>query len=208
MIALQDDGCHNINVVTPTHVMPQILEALLAACARGLHIPIVYNTSGYELPEIIDFLEGLIDIYMPDMRYADETNAVAYSSAPGYPALNQKAILSMYRQVGLPQYDQQKVITRGLLIRHLVLPENISGTKKIFQFLAGHVSRDIPISLMSQYFPAFEAESVAPLNRRISLQEYESAIALLKHFGLEKGWIQESGGLERFAGTHIKKNIA
>jgi putative pyruvate formate lyase activating enzyme len=208
MLSLQRQGCHNINFITPTHIMPQILLALHEACRQGLNIPLVYNTSGYECKEMIDFLDGIIDIYMPDMRYADEKAAIAYSSAPGYPAANQNAVRAMFHQVGLPQYDTEEIMTRGLLIRHLVLPENISGTEKIFSFIAKNLSRDIPISLMSQYFPAFEAQAHPSLQRRITLEEYEAAIALLKKYGLENGWIQESGGLQRFAGIHIKKNIS
>ncbi len=197
MLKLQKEGCHNINFVTPTHVMPQILEALILAAEGGLNIPLVYNTSGYELPEVIGLLEGIIDIYLPDMRYADNGLAVKYSSAPGYTELNKKAVKEMFRQVGI----------KGLIIRHLVLPKNIAGTEKIFSFISRELSPKACISLMSQYFPAFEAKSHPPLDRRVTLEEYETAVELLKKYGLENGWVQESGGLKRFAGTHIKKNV-
>lgn len=197
MLTLQKERCHNINFVTPTHVMPQILEALILAIEGGLNIPLVYNTSGYELPEAIELLEGIIDIYLPDMRYANNAFAVKYSSAPGYPEFNRNAVREMFRQVGI----------KRLIIRHLVLPENISGTEEIFSFICRELSPKIYISLMSQYFPAFEADSYPLLNRRITLEEYERAVALLKKYGLENGWIQESGGLKRFAGTNIKKNV-
>jgi len=197
MLKLQKEGCHNINFVTPTHVMPQILEALILAIEGGLSIPLVYNTSGYELHETIELLEGIIDIYLPDMRYTKDDFAVKYSNAPGYPEFNKNAVREMFRQVG----------TKGLIIRHLVLPENISGTADIFSFICRELSPKVYISLMSQYFPAFEADSYPPLDRRITLEEYEASIELLKKYGLENGWIQESGGLKRFAGTNIKKNV-
>lgn len=208
MMTLQQDGCHNINVITPTHVMPQILEGLLVAVQKGLRIPLIYNTSGYELPEIIDFLDGIIDIYLPDMRYCQEEQAIRYSSAPGYPDLNQASVHAMFHQVGLPQYDDNENMTRGLFVRHLVLPNDLAGTEKIFRFLAEHISTEVPVSLMSQYFPAFQAGAHPPLDRRLSLEEYEAALALLKKYGLDNGWVQESGGLQRFAGIHIKKNVS
>ncbi len=197
MLELQKEGCHNINFVTPTHVMPQILEALILAIENGLKIPLVYNTSGYELPEIIGLLDGVIDIYLPDMRYAENGLAIKYSNAPGYPEYNKNAVKEMFRQVGV----------KGLIIRHLVLPENIAGTEEILSFISRELSPKAYISLMSQYFPAFEADNYPPLDRRITLEEYEAAAQLLKKYGLENGWIQESGGLKRFAGTHIKKNV-
>lgn len=207
MLSLQDEGCHNINVVTPTHVMPQILKALILAVEQGLKLPLVYNTSGYELPEIIRLLDGIVDIYLPDMRYADEANAVKYSAAPSYPELNRKSVQEMHRQVGVAQMDNEGIIRQGLIIRHLVLPEQIAGTEEIFAFIARGISPQTHISLMSQYFPAFEAHRYPPLDRRLRLEEYEAAVELLKKYGLTNGWIQESGGLQRFAGTNIKRNI-
>jgi putative pyruvate formate lyase activating enzyme len=207
MLELQKLGCHNINLVTPTHIMPQILEALSLAVEGGLRLPLVYNTSGYELPEMIRLLDGIIDIYLPDMRYADDDAAIRYSCAPGYAATNQKAVKEMFRQVGKGTYDKDDCLTRGLIIRHLVLPENIAGTEKILAFIAKELSHEIPVSLMSQYQPCFEAEKEPPLDRRLTLEEYEHAVSLLKKYGLENGWIQESRGLKRFCGTHIKRNI-
>ena len=207
MLSLQKEGVHNINFVTPTHVMPQILEALLLAAGEGLHIPLVYNTSGYELPEIIRFLDGIIDIYLPDMRYADNQSADKYSNAPLYADYNKKAVKEMFRQVGPAQSDENEIALRGLIIRHLVLPLNIAGTEEILAFIANEISPKIPISLMSQYFPVYLAKEQAPLDRPITLEEYEEASALLKKYGLQNGWIQESGGLKRFAGTNIKRNI-
>jgi putative pyruvate formate lyase activating enzyme len=207
MLELQESGCHNINFVTPTHVMPQILNALLLAAQKGLRLPLVYNTSGYELPEVIRDLDGIIDIYLPDMRYADNDAAVRYSGAPDYPEFNQKSVKEMHRQVGDAQFDEKEVIKKGLIIRHLVLPGDIAGTEKIFRIIAQEISPETSISLMSQYFPAFEADKTPPLDRSITLEEYEHAVQLLKKYGLENGWVQESGGLKRLAGIHIKRNI-
>lgn len=207
MLQLQDDGCHNINLVTPTHNIAQILTALILSIENGLSIPLVYNTSGYELPEMINFLNGIVDIYLADARYADNQHAIKYSNAPNYPYYNQESIKEMYKQVGLLRLDKNGIATKGLIIRHLVLPENIAGTEKIFSFIAKKISTQTTISLMSQYFPTFKAKNNPPLNRRITTEEYKDAIMLLNKYGLSQGWAQESRGLKRFAGTNIKKNI-
>lgn len=207
MLELQDLGCHNINFVTPTHVMPQILEALIPAIEKGLRLPLVYNTSGYERPEVLKLLDGIIDIYLPDMRYADSALSAKYSAAPHYAEANRDSVREMYRQVGEAAFDPEGLITKGLIIRHLVLPENIAGTKETFAFISREISPSTPVSLMSQYFPCFEAPKTPPLDRRITLEEYEEAVCLLHQYGLENGWIQESGGLKRFAGIHIKRNL-
>jgi len=206
MLHLQKMGCHNINFVTPTHVLPQILTALEIAANEGLKIPIVYNTGGYEFAETIKLLEGIVDIYLPDMRYADNNLAIKYSSAPDYPRFNQEAVREMFRQVGIGIFDEDGIIKRGIIIRHLVLPNNIAGSEKIFRFLAEELSRDIYISLMSQYFPYYKADKFPRINRRLTLQEYNSARELMQKYGLHNGWIQESGGLQRFAGVNIKRN--
>jgi putative pyruvate formate lyase activating enzyme len=207
MLALQNLGCHNINFVTPTHVMPQILQALIRAIELGLNIPLVYNTSGYELSEMIHLLDGIIDIYLPDMRYANNEYALRYSSAPHYVELNRDSVKEMFRQTGTATFDEEGIIRRGVIIRHLVLPHDISGTKDTCAFIAKEISTETYISLMSQYFPAFKAKQHPPLDRSITLEEYESAVDAMTKYGIHNGWIQESGGLKRFAGTHIKKNI-
>lgn len=207
MLQLQDMKCHNINLVTPTHVLPQILKALYIAVPKGLKIPICYNTSGYELPEIIKLLDGIIDIYLPDMRYGDNTAAIEYSSAPDYCLNNQESIKEMQRQVGIAKFDKEGIIKRGLIIRHLVLPERISGTEKIMKFIAEEISKETYISLMSQYFPCHKAQKIEPISRRITLSEYQEAQEIMQKYGLTNGWIQESGGLDRFAGINIKQNV-
>lgn len=207
MLKLQELGCHNLNLVTPTHVMPQILKALLIAIPKGLKLPIVYNTSGYELKSVIELLDGIIDIYLADMRYADNDIAKQYSDAPDYPKYNQEAVKEMRRQVGIAEFDKSSIITRGIIIRHLVLPNKLSGTEKIMEFIAKELSEDTYISLMSQYTPYYRAGEKPKINRRISVQEYEEAREIMLKHRLYNGWSQESQGLERLAGVNIKRNI-
>jgi putative pyruvate formate lyase activating enzyme len=204
MLQLQDMACHNINLVSPTHIMPQILKTLALAIPKGLKIPLVYNTSGYELIEAIKLLEGIVDIYLPDMRYADTDIAIKYSNAPHYPKFNQQAVVEMHRQVGIAKLDEHGIIKKGLVIRHLVLPENIAGTDKIMEFIANKLSKDTYISLMSQYFPCYKASEFKNICRRISYSEYSNAQMLMQKYSLHNGWIQESHGLDRFAGINIK----
>lgn len=204
MLKLQGHGCHNINLVTPTHVLPQILKALEIAAGKGLNIPIVYNTSGYELPQIIKLLDGIVDIYLADMRYADRDLALKYSNAPDYPEYNQASIKEMQRQVGSAKINEFNVLEKGLVIRHLVLPNNVSGTNKIMQFISNEVSKDAYISLMSQYLPYHNAPNFKEISRRISFEEYALAQQIMGKYGLFNGWIQEGYALERFAGVNIK----
>jgi putative pyruvate formate lyase activating enzyme len=204
MLELQGMGCHNINLVSPTHVMPQILKALKIAVEMGLNIPLVYNTGGYELPEMIKLLDGIIDIYLPDMRYADSAMSMKFSCAPDYPNNNQASVQEMHRQVGLAKMNDKGIVEKGIIIRHLVLPADISGTEQIMQFIAQDISVHTYISLMSQYTPFYKALEYPALNRRILMQEYEAAQNNMDKYELHNGWTQDSGGLERFAGVNIK----
>jgi putative pyruvate formate lyase activating enzyme len=204
MLDLQKRNCHNINLVTPTHILPQILMALKIAITGGLEIPLVYNTGGYELVEIIKLLDGIVDIYLADMRYADNAYSLKYSSATDYPRYNQKALKEMRFQIGRDEIDQEGVIKRGLIIRHLVLPNNISGTDKVMRFISEELSKDSLVSLMSQYLPYHKAGEFKDISRRLTNKEYEAAKEAMKKYGLHEGWIQESYGLERFAGVNIK----
>lgn len=204
MLELQKIGCHNINFVTPTHIMPQILKALQLAIPKGLKIPLVYNTGGYELAQIIKLLDGIVDIYLPDMRYADSDTAIKYSNAPDYPKYNQEALQEMQRQVGIADIDDEGIIKKGVVIRHLILPNNISGTDTIMKFIAKELSEDTYISLMSQYMPCYKASQFKEIDRRITYREYEDAQKAMQKYGLYNGWIQESYGLDRFAGPNIK----
>ncbi|MEW6169974.1 MAG: radical SAM protein [Candidatus Omnitrophota bacterium] len=207
MLELQHMGCHNINFVSPTHVASQILKAIYLAIPMGLNIPLVYNTGGYDSIETLVLFDGVIDIYLPDMRYSDEKTALKYSGAPKYPFYNRLAIKEMFRQVGNAQIDEKGIIQRGLIIRHLVLPNNLSGTSEIMEFLSKEVSKEVHISLMSQYFPCFKAENDPILARKITREEYEVAKAEMALYGLKNGWTQDEHGLDRFAGVNIKPSI-
>lgn len=191
MLALQKRKCHNINLVTPTHFVPQILKSLKSAIKMGLHIPIVYNTSGYDSVDTLKLLDGIVDIYLPDARYADNEIAVKYSSAPGYFEIMKKTLNEMRRQVGDLLTDKIGVARSGLIVRHLVLPEGLSGTKKIMHFIAREISPHTYISLMAQYFPAYQAGQFPPLSRRINRKEYREALQAFKEEGLKSGWFQE-----------------
>jgi putative pyruvate formate lyase activating enzyme len=191
MIWLQEQGCHNVNLVTPTHFMPQILKALGLASERGFNLPIVYNTSGYESLRALKLLDGIVDIYLADMRYSDDAISRRYSLALQYPEINRKAVKEMYRQVGNLVVDDNGIAKRGLIIRHLVLPNGLSGTDGVMKFLSKEISKDVFISLMAQYFPAYKAMDIKELSRRISAKEYEDARRIMEQNGLENGWMQE-----------------
>jgi putative pyruvate formate lyase activating enzyme len=191
MLWLQEQGCHNLNLVTPTHFVPQILKALGIARERDFNLPIVYNTSGYDSVETLKLLDGIIDIYLPDMRYGDDKAAMRYSVAPHYVAVNQAAIKEMYRQVRNLVVDEQGIATRGLIVRHLVLPGGLSRTDGVMKFLAENISKDVYISLMSQYFPAYKTAEFPYVNRGINEQEYDKAYDIKMKYGLRNGWVQE-----------------
>jgi len=191
MLALQKRKCHNINLVTPTHFVPQILKSLKLAVKMGLHIPIVYNTSGYEEVRTLKLLADIVDIYLPDARYADNEIALKYSSAPDYFEIMKKALKEMHRQVGDLSLNKMGVAHSGLIVRHLVLPEGLSDTRKIMRFIAREISPHTYISLMAQYFPAYQAEQFPSLSRRINREEYREALQAFKEEGLEKGWFQK-----------------
>ena len=204
MLDLQSLGCHNINLVTPTHVLPQILLSLELAARGGLSIPLVYNTSGYELTSTIELLDGIVDVYLADMRYADSAISQRLSKAIDYPQRNQAAIIQMHRQVGVAEFFASGLIKKGLIIRHLVLPNQSSGTDQIMKFIAQEISPDTYISLMSQYLPYYQASGYLEISRRLKAQEYKQAKKILEKYNLSHGWIQESYGAERFAGVNIK----
>jgi putative pyruvate formate lyase activating enzyme len=188
-LKLQKYGCHNVNFVTPTHFVPQILQALEIAVNEGFHLPLVYNTSGYELLATLKLLDGIIDIYLPDIRYSDNAHARTYSKAENYVEHNRAALKEMYRQVGLLECDETGVARRGMIVRHLVLPENIAGSEEALQFLANELSPQLHVALMSQYFPAYNAPDYPPLDRKITTEEYEHLVHLYKRLGFN-GWIQ------------------
>ena len=191
MLALQKRECHNINLVTPTHFVPQILKSLKLAIKMGLRVPIVYNSSGYESVRTLKLLDGIVDIYLPDARYADDEIARKYSSAPDYFEIMKKALKEMHRQVGDLVTDKIGIAYSGLIVRHLVLPEGLSGTKKIMRFIAREISPYTYISLMAQYFPAYQAGQFPPLSRRINRKEYREALRAFEEEGLGNGWFQK-----------------
>lgn len=191
MISLQEKGCHNINLVTSSHFVPQIIFSLRKALDLGLNIPIVYNTSSFESLEVLSLLEGIVDIYLADMRYNDTHMSARYSGVRDYPDFCRKAVKKMYSQVGLLELKEDGIAWRGLLIRHLVLPNRIAGSRRIFKFIAKEISEKVPISLMSQYYPAHHASKYPELNRRITSKEYEETLIWLEESGLDEGWIQE-----------------
>jgi putative pyruvate formate lyase activating enzyme len=191
MLKLQRLGAHNINLVTPGHYLPQILAALWLAIPRGFRLPLVWNSNGYETLAALALLEGIVDIYLPDMKYSAEEPAVRFSSAPGYRDINRAAVREMYRQVGQLSLDDEGIARRGLIIRHLVLPERAAGSRATLQWIAETLGTETHVALMNQYFPAYEAEKTPGLQRKISDGEYAEAVAALDESGLENGWVQE-----------------
>jgi len=188
MLRLQKMGCHNINFVTPTHYLPQIVASLPEAIDSGLKVPLVFNCGGYESLEVIRLLQGIIDIYMPDVKYADGRVAKKYSMSPDYPDVIKKVLLEMYRQVGNLKTNQDGIVERGLLIRHLIIPENLAGTEALMEFIATDISKDSYVNIMAQYRPMYRADEFPELNRKITVQEYQEAIAIAIRAGLHRGF--------------------
>jgi len=186
MLSLQARGCHNINLVSPTHVVPQILEALDIAVESGLHVPLVYNTGGYDSVETLSILDGIVDIYMPDMKYGDENIARELSGIENYPQVNKAAIREMHRQVGDLQTSQEGVAQRGLLVRHLVLPKGLAGTKDVVDFIAKEISPNTYVNIMAQYHPCYKAHEIPSLAVRISKAELREAVELAHQAGLSR----------------------
>ena len=187
MTDLQRSGCHNINLVTPTHILPNIVAGLRAAIRRGLRLPLVYNCGGYEPVEIIKLLDGIVDIYLPDFKYTDGAMAEKYSSgARDYPERAAAAIEEMHRQVGALVADENGIALRGLIVRHLVLPGNIAGTDKFVQFVATRLTPSTYVNIMAQYRPEYKAKSIPELSRRITSEEYRQAIRWAKEAGLTR----------------------
>lgn len=187
MLCLQDLGCHNINFVTPSHVVPQILEALVPAKEEGLNVPLVYNSGGYDRAETIRLLDGIFDIYMPDAKYGRDETALKYSKAPGYTHYMKTAIKEMHRQVGDLLINEEGIASKGLLVRHLVLPGGLADTAEIVGFLSSEVSKNTYLNVMDQYRPEYNACSYPDLDRRITLKEYKEAIDLAAQAGLVRG---------------------
>ena len=186
MLDLQAQGCHNINFVSPSHVVAQILEAALIAARQGLRLPLVYNTGGYDSPEALALLDGVINIYMPDMKYGDSAIARRYSHVRDYWEVNRAAVREMYRQVGDLQLGENGLAHRGLLVRHLVLPNGLAGTEKVLAFIAREISTNTYLNLMDQYYPCYRAGEIPELSRPVSAAEYREALDIARRFGLAR----------------------
>ena len=191
MIILQNKGANNINLVTPTHVYPMVAETIFIARQKGLKIPVLSNCGGYEQKEVLELMEPLIDIYMPDMKYSSNEMAKKYSKIDNYVEANRNAIKEMYRQKGTLKFDNNGIAKKGILIRHLVLPNNISGSKKTFEFVANEISIDTYMSVMAQYHTANISHTIEQLNRKVSQEEYDKVVEDFKKVGLYNGWLQE-----------------
>jgi putative pyruvate formate lyase activating enzyme len=193
MLELQRKGAHNINLVTPTHFMPHILAALPLAIRYGLRLPLVYNTSGYERVEALRLLEGVVDLWLPDAKYADDAVARRLSGFRDYVESNRAALREIFRQVGSElALDENRLAVQGMIIRHMVLPEGLAGTADVLHWIATELSPDVHVSLMDQYFPAYRAVSDPILGRKITWEEYETALEAFDAAGLEHGWRQST----------------
>jgi putative pyruvate formate lyase activating enzyme len=199
MIHLQDDlGCHNINFVSPSHFVPQLVRAVLEAVPLGLHVPLVYNSNGYDSVATLRELDGIISVYLPDLRYACDKWARKYSQVPDYVTQARQAIKEMYRQAGDLIVDEQGLAQRGLIVRHLILPNGLAGTEESLKWLTQEFSPSITVSIMSQYSPQNRAQRVPSLSRTISTAEYEAVTQLLHDLELGNGWIQEMGASDNY----------
>jgi putative pyruvate formate lyase activating enzyme len=186
MVGLQVQGCHNINFVTPTHQVPAILEGLLHAVKMGLSVPLVYNTSGYDSVETLRMLDGIFDIYMPDLKTLDSEAAARYMQAPDYPEVVKAALREMHRQVGDLQINQRGIATRGILLRHLVMPGGLASTREALTFLRDEISPRTYVNIMAQWRPAGETASFPEIDRAISASEYEQALAIAAQLGMQR----------------------
>jgi putative pyruvate formate lyase activating enzyme len=193
---LQAQGAHNLNLVSPTPYLPSIVTALTEAKKNGLSIPVVYNTNGYELPAALEYLEGLVDVYLPDLKYYSSAVSAELSGINNYFKIATAAILTMFNQVGVPQFDQEGIITRGLLIRHLVLPNHLEESKKVLTWISGNLPPTIYVSLMAQYYPTYQAARHPKINRRLTEAEYDAIVDYCWDLGLKNGFSQESSAAD------------
>lgn len=189
----QEKGVENINLVTPTSYVPQIIEAIKIAKSKGLKLPIVYNTNSYENIETIKMLKGYIDIYLPDLKYADNDIAKKYSGIDNYFEVATNAIKEMINQVGVPEFSKQGIMQKGVMIRHLVLPNNIENSKKVLKWISENLPKNILISVMAQYFPTYKAKEDETINRKLTTEEWAEIEDYIEELGIENGYIQELG---------------
>jgi putative pyruvate formate lyase activating enzyme len=194
MLYLQDElGCHNINFVSPSHFVPQLLRAVVEAVPMGLRVPLVYNSSGYDSIASLKELDDVISIYLPDLRYASDKWAKRFSHAPDYVARARGAIKEMYRQVHDLVVDESGLARKGLIVRHLILPNGLAGSRESLTWLVRDLSATVTVSIMSQYMPMHRASRIPLLSRKITVDEHETVLQLLTHLGIENGWVQEMG---------------
>jgi putative pyruvate formate lyase activating enzyme len=202
MLELQSRGCHNINFVSPTHFSPQMARAILLAARQGLRLPIVYNTNAYDSVEVLRLLEGIVDVYLPDLKYAEDKAGYVYSKVPNYQQHARRAISEMFRQTGDELvFGDDGLLKRGLLIRLLVLPNDIAGVKESLQWIRSALSPKVAISLMAQYYATHQAatnQRYVLLSRRISESEWLKAVGLLDELQMEEGWLQEFDGASHY----------
>ena len=191
MCDLQDAGCHNINLVSPSHVVAQIVEALALAVPGGLTLPLVYNTNAYDSVDVLRMLDGVVDLYLPDLKYSSDAVAARFSAVSDYVERSRAAILEMYRQVGDRLVLADGAAQRGLIVRHLVLPGGLAGTRECLTWLARNVSTEVTLSLMSQYYPAHRAGEFPLLSRRTTPSEYAEAVRVARDLGFEHVWVQD-----------------
>jgi putative pyruvate formate lyase activating enzyme len=197
MLHLQNNlQCHNINLVSPSHYVPQILEALTHAITGGLHIPLIYNTNGYDALDTLKMLDGVIDIYLPDIKYSFDLYANEFSRCSNYVETSRKAIKEMYRQAGNLVTDESGIAQSGLIVRHLILPNDMAGSVDSLRWLAHDISGDLTVSIMAQYYPCHLAMQEPLISRKISLQEYGRVVETVNELGLDNGWIQEMDSAE------------
>jgi len=188
LMELQNLGCHNINFVTPTHFSPHLVDAIHKAALKGLSIPIVWNSSGYESIDVIRLLDGIVDIYMPDMKFLDETSSRRYCKAPDYPDVAKKVLIEMNRQVGPLEVDDRGIARRGLLVRHLLMPGHLADTKNILEFISSKISVNTYVNIMDQYRPVQNTKRFSEIDHRITREEYLGAIEYASRLGLYKGF--------------------
>jgi putative pyruvate formate lyase activating enzyme len=198
MIELQNKDCHNIGLVSPTHFSATILKSIYIAAEHGLDLPIIYNTNGYDSVDMLKLYDGVVDIYLPDFKYGNSKYAKKYSLVDNYFEKTKEALKEMYRQVGDQLIYDGDVAVRGMIIRHLILPNDLSETEKVFKFIAEELSPNVHISLMSQYYPANKTSKEILLDRTLRNPEYENAVNLLEKYGLHNGWIQEMDSSENY----------
>jgi putative pyruvate formate lyase activating enzyme len=191
MLSVQYKGLHKLDLVTPTHFVPQIWKSIVLAVEKGLHIPLVYNCAGYEHIHTLRLLDGVVDIYLPDAKYASNQEAMRTSKMHHYVEFNRAALKEMYRQVGGLQVDEEGIAVRGLIVRHLVMPNRHAGTSELLAWIAKEVGTDIGLSVMDQYFPAYKALNDPQLNRRLTWREYREALDIVEDLPFENLFLQE-----------------